>query len=608
MPTLFKPQDTQNKEQETPNAGQPEPAAPPAGPVSVSGSEASSENAAPNQATPAGKPTSSGRFQNLNAYLKANSGANVGNRVNDTLSSQGNQLQQNFATAKQNYQQSVDNARQRYDQNLVSQAGQDPAAFVKNQDNVNKFNKMRDASYQGPTEMDQDYNLRGQAQNFSDLAGQTGTEQGRYGVLRQIYNKPTYSQGQQNLDNLLLQSNPEQLKQLQDSRVLANQIQSQLGNTLNQGKTYANEAQKETDLTRNQTRSALDNLVTGFDSGMTGNVKNAISDYNQRFQDEQKALQSGKLGSDDLAKLINNGDLYKLGDKGLNIYNLNPANYLNKSQNYNPDDVNTINQLKTQVAQSGDYNKINALRQLEGNLAQGDVSKVLDTYSNPQMAGQFQQQTPYSFDTSKFQGDLGNVKNEYQTKSGATQGLIGQAQNALNGPEKITQRYQASIANAQKAYNDAKYLGDFGMGPKVPDNMSPEDMIRQFGNAEDNTMLARYTFENQKIAKAQQDLASLGRTYGIDRMLTATDADKYAPVSFGGVGSRNTQASNPINESGSAQRNANVRMPTAPVDSDEQMTRAIDTPTTAQPVGNNILPNPESAPFAGLVGKLGRRI
>lgn len=552
MPTLFRPPvpgpDLEDNEPQGSGVqNSPAPSAPPtqqaapevnvAKPMSISGTEATSENAA----APTGngpKPTSSGRFQNLNAYIKANSGANVGNRVNDTLLSQGNELQQNFSTAKQNYQESVDKARQRYDQGLMSQVSQDPNAALKDEATLKKFTQMRDAQYQGPNEMDNDYKLRADAQNFSDLAGQTGTEQGRYGLLRQIYNNPTYSQGQQNLDNLLLQSNPDQLKQLQNSKVMASQLQNKLDTTLGQARSYSTDAQNEAAATRNQTRSALDNLVTGFDASMGDNVKKAIEEYNAKVQAKQLELGKGNITSNEAAQF---GLINQLGQKNTPIYTLRPQDYLSAAQQFNTADPNVINQLKTQVAQSGDYSKLQALGQLEGGLAQGGVSKILDTYSNPSQAGTFQNQNPFAFNTSKWNQDLAGVKGEYESKSGPIQGLIGQAQNALNGPEKIAQRYNTSLANAQKAFEDAKMFGEMGLGPKVakvtPGAFTDADMIKQYGSAEDNQILNRYQFENDKMKNAQTQLESLGRNYGINNMLNMSDADQYTPIA--GVGPNN---------------------------------------------------------------------
>jgi hypothetical protein len=75
---------------------------------------------------------------------------------------------------------------------------------------------MRDAQYKGPTQLDP--SLQTQAQDYTNLAGNVGTEQGRYNLLSQLYNTPTYTSGQKTLDNLFLQGNPQQLANLQSNQ------------------------------------------------------------------------------------------------------------------------------------------------------------------------------------------------------------------------------------------------------------------------------------------------------------------------------------------------------------------------------------------------------
>lgn len=646
MPTLFNPikndQQDQNQFQAGNGSQQPQPAQTPAQPVSISGSTAASPDEANGQKT--NKPTSSGRFQNLNAYLKANSGTGVANRVNDTLSSKGNELQQNFANAKQNYDQSVNDAKQRYAPDNGAQQngytyrstgdtpgwyqdvkalspierrkafddadenGTEAPVFQRptladptmqsnlyndyinkqylsnpesmNADNIAKFTQLRDASYQGPTQMDQDNVLRNQSQDFSNLANQTGTEGGRYSLLRQIYNNPnsTYSQGQQNLDNLLLQSNPQQLAQLQNSKVLAGQIQNQLGNSVNQSKVTAQNAAQQVQTTQDQTRKALNDAILGFDNGMNSKVKEAVAEQAKKYQAQQQALGTGKLTSQEA---IDFGLIKQYGDTGPSMYTLRPQDYLTMNNNYNINDPNVINQLKTQVAQGSDYSKLNALKGLEGNLAQGDVSKILDTYNDPTLAGTFQKQTPYSFNTAKWNTDLGNIANEYQGKIAGPNTQIGEASNELNS---LTKNYNSAAEKAKAWYKqNAPYLDPTGKMAGI----SNDDFINNYGSAEDKNLVTKYNFETGKLSKAKSDLENLKKMYGIGNTLNITDADKYAPVSIGDSGNKTRTAStssSPIMPATNSNLGRQVSVAPAPA--------PVETPV----------------PFSGVLSKLGRRI
>jgi hypothetical protein len=104
----------------------------PSQPIGISGTEASATPDASGNNASSPKPTSSGRFQNLNAYLRANQGYDLAGNVNNNLTSRANDLQKNFAQAQNDYQTSLNNARQRYDSQFVNNTNTPPQDLVFN--------------------------------------------------------------------------------------------------------------------------------------------------------------------------------------------------------------------------------------------------------------------------------------------------------------------------------------------------------------------------------------------------------------------------------------------------------------------------------------------
>lgn len=512
-------------------------------PVNISGSEAqdSSTNSPNQQGQTNPKPTSSGRFQNLNSYLKANQGFNQQNgglagQINQNLTSKSNDLQQNFAQAKQDYQTSLNNARQRYDSQFVDNSLQDPTKL--SQDDQNKFTQMRDATYNGPTQLDP--NLQTQVQDFSNLASGTGTEQGRFNLLQQLYNKPSYTTGQQTLDNLFLQANPTQLANLQNSQITSNQLSSNLGQAQADAGGQAANAIEEANQTQQATRNALMNAVNGFDTQMGQNVQSALTGRDQAYQNELGGLQNG-LSSQDALKfgLINN-----LGDKTSQpIYNLDPTKYLQES---------TFAPTNQSVASADDYAKINALNSLSGGkLTDPNVSKIFDMYGDPSQAGSFAKQDPYSFNNAQFSNDLNNAKGQYQSALAPQQAAYDAANSTLNSGGQYGGLINQAKATADpirqnllQQYNNNKTLGlPNTMGD--PSQMSDLDVLRNYGTQPRSnngnvvgssnpydSLIQGITNNQQSMTNSQQMLKQLADTYGLNRSINITDADKYAPVNI----------------------------------------------------------------------------
>lgn len=293
----------------------------------------------------------SGRFTNLQKYINANQGAgeNLATRINnqtnrdydtfntqlgeknqavqsgidmgnDVISNQGDQYKNLFNTWNQglNSFQTMDN-RGNFDQ-----TGQDIQAFTQNPQFAD-FQKLQSgqAIDQASLQSTQD-----QAKLMSDAMlkqiqaknNNIQTEQGRYDLLRQAQPKfGNYNLGQGKLDQLMFQTNPQAISNLQSN--FGNQLADvQAKNTAlgNQGTNLTNLAKNETSLIDALNSQAQANQNT-FNSRL-GGVDNLAAVNNARtglYNDYVNQLQTGQY-SQDLAQM--------LGLNNLNTYNpTNPS-------------------------------------------------------------------------------------------------------------------------------------------------------------------------------------------------------------------------------------------------------------------------------------------
>jgi hypothetical protein len=429
--------DEQNKNQNQQQSQQ--------GPQQISGGQSASlggGGAAPGPVSAAStQANASGRYQNLSKYMNANKDFNQGQGLaglmNQNIGQAGQKLQSNVQGAQKTFQdQSGSNIQgimqagdvaaealknpygfaynQPQPQNLQqpqSASGGQPAAPSLNQANIDTFAKARDAQYGGPKGLqdisgDQNLNtLQSQASNIQSQANQTGTESGRYNLLRTMFNKPTYSKGQQGLDQLLIQGNQQQLGQLKATRSQAAQAVGGLNQTQQQAEQQAKQYQQQAQGVQEKTRQALTGATTGFQSDLDTAVKQAKSDRDLAYQTAVDNATQGKLSNEDISRLGLT--------KGQNLYGLNLGEYISKG-----DEANKYN-----VANQDQYNKAAALAAL------GGVENTLLPGTGPQKLG-----SAYSF-KDNLNAALSGRKAEYEggiaDVNSAEQAAINQAMSAF---------------------------------------------------------------------------------------------------------------------------------------------------------------------------------
>lgn len=267
------------------------------------------QNAQQNPTQP--KQAGSGRFQNLQKYIQSNqAGAQqIGQRVQSNVNKQANQVGEAVNQAQQNLQQSSGQEIGRLNQgsDVINQAVANPTDYANNQDKFNQFQQLRTGQYQ-TQDIGNLANLQNKVQGVGDLANATQSEQGRAQLMRQTFNPQTnYSKSASRLDQLLLQSNPNNLREVsQTANQAAKQQKLNLEGLQGQKETYNQQIQ---DLVSQKQKEATQAVNTNLQQAQ----QSAADKYNQAIQNEAKFgedynrimtnLQRGQITQADADKL-----------------------------------------------------------------------------------------------------------------------------------------------------------------------------------------------------------------------------------------------------------------------------------------------------------------
>lgn len=451
MATVFSPN---QEDEEKKNLNQPQQVTNPG----VVGPQSSAPTAAPS--APVGGGTSSGRFGNITNYIKANQnfnkeGGGLAGKVAGNIQKQGDEVTKNVASAVNNFKEQAQGQVGQVQEGatLAAEAVKDPSSFVQNDSNVAKVQNTLGAEYTGPkTLMDLEGRqnqgvLQSQADTLTGNVNLGQTEKGRYSLLRNMFNKPSYTAGQQNLDNLIIQGNKDQLKTLQNTRNISGQVNQNLNQNLTQTSDLGQKSVADVEAFKKQSRDALSKAITTRDSDLAAAAVKAQADRESQIEGIKQALREGKATSNVL------GDLgLKAGD---NTYGLDLASMLTPSQ---------LAATRQNVGKDTDYANIQALAKLSGNALTPELSKIIESYkaTSPE---EFSKQALYSTNPEVVKQAISDRKIEYGNKVQDVIKNINDNQNFLYGgtastdPNDIISKLRENIAIERgAAYGQREFL------------------------------------------------------------------------------------------------------------------------------------------------------
>lgn len=294
--------------------------------------------------------TKSGSFTNIQSYLNANKDVAPGltNQVAGNIQNNANQAHAGIAKARSAFdtasaagtltQDNATNAR-----NTIDNAGQqvygagttdDTTGYTPNQKVIDTFNRTSSGAYKGPTNLENYGGLSNQAQNVRDMGQLSNTDNGRFTLLRQMFNNPNYTAGQTNLDQLLVGANQ---KQLAPARQQAYQLPAFANSNIQGAADTAGEYTRQSKQIGQDAKNYLNDQTF---AQTTANTK-ALTDAAQAETDRAANFNSISQAIKNNAVTAANAKTFGI-DTDQPLYNLNLNDYLKTNLVAGPTTVDQI--------------------------------------------------------------------------------------------------------------------------------------------------------------------------------------------------------------------------------------------------------------------------
>jgi len=353
----------------------------------------------------------SGRFQNLQDYLSANQGGATGEKFSQKLNEDIAGAQPKIQQAETAFKSQSDVGTTKYNADLVNRAVGNPNEFVgaqdfiKNQSDVDAFKKQRDAQYKGKHSLAEDNDsyqqAYGAAQKAQSTANAAQKEGGRFALLNEYFGSPSqreskqsYSQGEKNLDQLLVSRDPKAQAGIAQAKANAQAVQQSFDQTQKNVADYALQNAKATQEARNKTREALgindkgEYLDKGAVGSSKGSLQNILSGSQAKNNAEFKTLKDRfDNRQPTLSDLRNLGLLGANDDSSIEYYQSNPlSEYLTQARN------------PETLADVADPNKVAYMKALQQLADGGDII-------NYEAKSLYDPKASARFDQSKFRQD-----------------------------------------------------------------------------------------------------------------------------------------------------------------------------------------------------------
>ena len=317
------------------------------------------------------KQAGSGRFQNLQKYIQANQpGAQqIGQKVQQNVAKQSEKVTQNIGQANTQLMSGAQKELGRLEQGkeAITKALETPSEYVSDADKFNQFQQYRKGISQAQ-DIQNLSQLQNQAAAIGEMSKASQSEQGRLGLLKNTFANKNYGQGASRLDQLLLQSNPNNLRQLAQSAKASHAQQvSNIQNLQKQQEQYNKQIAEQAAARQKEATTGLETNIGAKESELTKKAtqaqieQNLLAKYAQQAFGQDKGLfQDINLTAEEKA----NSGLDKL--TGADILK---ATGLQAGQNYfrlTPQDILRAQDVKQEsVASAEDVKRLDDLRKLQ---------------------------------------------------------------------------------------------------------------------------------------------------------------------------------------------------------------------------------------------------
>ena len=279
----------------------------------------------------------SGSWTNLNAYLDANKGnaeqmgATIAGKIND----QGSKTQGLIDNSRNDFTTKADAgtisnlAGAQKDAEDITKAARYNADNVQvNDEQINRFKEVSNAAYKGPADLSfSDYYSDAQKNlnKSNEYKSNAQNDEGRFNLLQEFFNRPTYSQGQKAFDNLLIQGNQDAKNNIQNS---ANSLNNLQGNW-DAANLFATDLANQRTLDSNAANAAARSYLTSNRNERTDEVDADLKGISDNWNNEYNTysdLLTGYNGGDFNVTQEQADKLGLTNGSGQGIYNLLAGN------------------------------------------------------------------------------------------------------------------------------------------------------------------------------------------------------------------------------------------------------------------------------------------
>jgi hypothetical protein len=382
------------------------------------------------------------RFTNLQSYLQGNQeqAQAMGSNVAGKVASAAQDAQSKGQALSQDFQSKVSQAGEGYDSNLVSSINSGQIDEGKAQAGLN-------AQYNGPKAYSdlagyQDY--AGAKDKAAQQVAATQTEQGRGELLRQTYQRPGYSAGQQRLDQFLLGGSQQGKQALEGVKNQYGNVASDLSKQEQDAQGLVSQRQAELEKYKGDVRGALQQQAGALQKDV---VQRYTDVNNKRAADEQayKFYQQNAGNKEDYFRSQATPEQlaqYEAGAKvaqRLGAPSIGSANYIQAGRRADSGDVTT----------EADLRKFQALRNL---LGQDAVANLDITGKSAQPLGD-----ALSFNQDKYSRDQAKAASQADYAGRVAEQRAAEAKAAAKEQAaKDREAQQAALSASDRANADAK--------------------------------------------------------------------------------------------------------------------------------------------------------
>jgi hypothetical protein len=339
-------------------------------------------------------------FVNLQSFLAANQGNQLGNTVSNDISNNVNQTNNDLNTSNQAFSQGVSqNAfdtsnNQNQATNIINEASNLGGGQTLDNNDQNQFSTWAQGGYAGPTTLNNSQQLQNEANQTQQIGQATSSQNGRLGLLQNFIGGNGYTQGEANLDNMLLSPSTGQLQQsAQGAQGAVNNVNQSLNSAQQQAQTVAQQNQ----LFGQNITGQANQAYTGYQTGLTNQATADNANESNLYNTDLSALQNPTANS--LSTLPSSWGL----QYGMQTNGVNPA-----TNGYLQQEANATAQ---NVANSSDISRLNALAQLSG---------TTNTFVNQLSTTPYDPTQAVTFNNPAFSADVNQAANSFQKQIAIT--------------------------------------------------------------------------------------------------------------------------------------------------------------------------------------------